>query len=251
MPSLRDGLLRYALETYGTEPEYPWASAPDSFVLRRADNKKWYALVMDVPYARLGLPGDGRADILNIKLDPILIGSLRLQPGFLPAYHMHRGNWITVLLDGAVALAEITPLLDLSYTAAGGKTAPPPAGRNWLVPANPRYFDLQKGIEQAPDGLFLWKQSGKVSVGDTVYLYVAAPFSAIRYKCEAVEVDIPYRSKNPHVKLSRVMRLKLLRVYDGPPIGLELLRAHGVYAVRGPRGIPRSLLEEIEHLYGE
>lgn len=251
MISLREKILDYALKTYGTAPEYPWASAPRYCVLRRADNRKWYALVMDIPYARLGLSRPGVTDVLNLKLDPILVGSLRTREGYLPAYHMHRGNWITILLDGTVPLEELLPLVDLSYAAAGDRGAPSLVRRSWLVPANPKYYDLRAGIEENQAGLFLWKQSSKVAVGDTVYLYVAAPFSAIRYKCEAVEVDIPHRSRNPHVKLTRVMRLRLLRCYDDPPIGLETLRAHGVYAVRGPRGIPRSLIEEIEHQYGE
>lgn len=29
------------------------------------------------------------------------------------------------------------------------------------------------------------------------------------------------------------------------------MKRHGVYAVRGPRSIPESLIQEIEHLYHE
>ena len=119
--SIRCSLLSYAKERYGTEPEYPWASLPNYCVLRHADNQKWYGLIMDIPAEKLGLPSKERVDILDVKLDPILVGSLLSAPGFFPAYHMNRDSWITVLLDGSVKIEEIIPLLDLSYSATAEK----------------------------------------------------------------------------------------------------------------------------------
>ena len=58
--------------------------------------------------------------ILDLKCDPRLIGTLRESPGFLPAYHMNKANWITVLLDGSVSMEDLMPLLDLSYDLANG-----------------------------------------------------------------------------------------------------------------------------------
>lgn len=54
---------------------------------------------MEVGRDKLGLPGDGEVDILNVKSDPMLIGSYRTQKGFFPAYHMNKENWISILLD--------------------------------------------------------------------------------------------------------------------------------------------------------
>ena len=119
--TLRAYLLAWAADRFGTEPEHLWAKYPNYAVLRRQDNKKWYAVLMDVPRARLGLPGEGSVDILDIKCDPRLIGSLRNGPGFLPAYHMSKSSWITVLLDGTVPQEEITALLEMSYDLAGGR----------------------------------------------------------------------------------------------------------------------------------
>ena len=70
---------------------------------------------MRVAKCRLGLAGDAPADVLNVKCDPILIGSLRREPGFLPAYHMNKNTWISILLDETVPDARIEFLLDLSY----------------------------------------------------------------------------------------------------------------------------------------
>lgn len=111
----RDVILNYALSTYGTEPEYPWESSPDNAVLRNMMSGKWYAIIMCVKRQILGLDGDGFVDVMNVKCDPILVGSLRMKNGFLPAYHMNKDKWISILLDGSVSKEEIFPLIDESY----------------------------------------------------------------------------------------------------------------------------------------
>ena len=65
-------------------------------------------------------------DILNVKCDPILIGSLRSKPGFLPAYHMNKDKWLTVLLDGPAQRDEIEAILAMSYDLTKSKTRKPP-----------------------------------------------------------------------------------------------------------------------------
>ena len=64
---------------------------------------------------RLGLPGSGTVDILNVKCDPALGGFLRTREGFHPAYHMNKEKWLTIRLDGSVPEEEIKNLIDLSY----------------------------------------------------------------------------------------------------------------------------------------
>lgn len=111
----RQALIAYALERYGAEPEYLWKKYPRYFVLRRPDDRRWFALVMDVPLDRLGLEGDGAVDIVDVKCGPILLGSYLDRAGFLPAYHMSKTNWISVRLDGSAGDADIAALLDISY----------------------------------------------------------------------------------------------------------------------------------------
>ena len=113
--SYRADILRYAAETYGTVPEYLWKRTPNYAVLRNQANRKWYGAVMDLSRKTLGLEGEGVVDILDIKCSPLMIGSLLEQEGYLPAYHMNKNSWITVLLDGTVPLEQVTSLLDLSY----------------------------------------------------------------------------------------------------------------------------------------
>ena len=40
--------LEYCLNTYGTSPDYPFDEDFETAVMRHADNRKWYAIVMRV-----------------------------------------------------------------------------------------------------------------------------------------------------------------------------------------------------------
>ena len=111
----REELEAYILNHYSAQPDYPWADTPRAAVFRHASNRKWFALVMEVPRSRLGLPGAEPLDIVNFKCDPILIASLRGENGIFPAYHMNKASWITAALDGSVPAETIELLLDVSY----------------------------------------------------------------------------------------------------------------------------------------
>lgn len=71
----------------------------------------------------LTLPSD-LLDVVNLKCDTLLIGSLRCEPGFFPAYHMNKDSWITVALDGSVSDDKIKMLLDAGYDATTSKARP-------------------------------------------------------------------------------------------------------------------------------
>ncbi len=114
----RRKLLQYALDQFGDEPEYLWSKYPTYCVLRCTVSQKWYAAVMEVPRARLELPGGGMVDILDVKCDPILLGSLLGTPGFLQAYHMSKSSWVTILLDGTVPAGTVQELLHISRSLA-------------------------------------------------------------------------------------------------------------------------------------
>ncbi len=105
----------YILETYQAEGDFPWARYPDYEVFRHGSNQKWFALVMEIPREKLGLPGDGNLAVMNLKCGPALVGALRSETGFFPAYHMSKDSWITAALDGTVADDQLKALLDVSY----------------------------------------------------------------------------------------------------------------------------------------
>ena len=114
-------VTEYIFDTYSVEPDHPFPRDEESCVFRHCDSKKWFALMMRVPCRALGIAKDGQADILNVKCDPLLMGSLRGKPGFRPAYHMNKDKWITILLDGSAEREEITGLLVLSYELTKAK----------------------------------------------------------------------------------------------------------------------------------
>lgn len=110
----RADILGFAAQTYGTKEEYLWASVPNYAVLRHPSGK-WYGIIMDIPKKRLGMDSDEIIDILVIKCDQVLKAALLETQGFLPAYHMNREHWITVLLDGSAEKDLALHLLDASY----------------------------------------------------------------------------------------------------------------------------------------
>ena len=125
----REELEAYILNHYSTEPDYPWADTPRAAVFRHASNRKWFALVMEVPRDKLGLVGTKKLDIVNFKCDPILISSLRDETGIFPAYHMNKASWITATLDGSVPAETIELLLDVSYELTKPKPCRKPVNR--------------------------------------------------------------------------------------------------------------------------
>lgn len=113
----RTELEQYIRDYYSTEPDYPWLDSPENAVFRHGGNKKWFALVLEVPRDKLGLPGTEPLDVLNLKCEPMLIELLRGETGIFPAYHMNKNSWISVALDGSAADEQIKMLLDMSYDA--------------------------------------------------------------------------------------------------------------------------------------
>lgn len=108
-------VLEYANEMYGTVPEYLWPKTPDCAVLRHTNNRKWYAIIMNVSKNKLGLNSDEKIDIINVKCDPLMVGSLQKIEGIFPAYHMNKEKWISVALDGSAEYNLVRSLLNDSY----------------------------------------------------------------------------------------------------------------------------------------
>ena len=152
-----------------------------------------------------------------------------------------------MLLDGTVEIERIRSLVDLSYrvtASAREKKALRPA-KEWLIPSNPQYFDIVHAFDEAKE--INWKQGSGIKKGDIVFLYVGAPVSSILYKCRVTETDIPYRFSREGLSIRSLMRIRLLKRYAPGRFSFEKLKTHyGVGAVRGPRGIPEELSEDLK-----
>ena len=117
----RKELEGYILDTYGIEPDYPWKDQPDYAVFRHPANRKWFALIMRIPEDRIGREGSDLIDVVNLKCETVLIGSLLAGSGIYPAYHMNKDHWITAALDGSAGDERIGMLLDLSFSLTAPK----------------------------------------------------------------------------------------------------------------------------------
>ena len=75
----RAELESFIMETYNAETDYPWLKYPNYEVFRHCNNRKWFALIMDVPKNKLGLQGEEMLKVVDFKCDPILKTSISLK----------------------------------------------------------------------------------------------------------------------------------------------------------------------------
>ena len=112
--------LSYCLFTYSTSPDYPFEEDFVTAVLRHADDRKWYALVMKVSRRKFGFDSDEIIDVVNLKLPTEMFGSFGADDGVYPAYHMNKLHWISVLLpDAPDDIVQF--LVNMSYEATKDK----------------------------------------------------------------------------------------------------------------------------------
>ncbi|MBQ8076706.1 MAG: MmcQ/YjbR family DNA-binding protein [Oscillospiraceae bacterium] len=245
---MRDQVFEYVKKKYKASPEHLWMRFPDYAIFRHSDNEKWFALVMTVKKKNLGLAGEDAVEILNVKLpSPLLADLLTQQPGYFRGYHISRGNWVSILLDGSVPFAELCKWIDESYLTTASKATKQKlrSPKEWIIPANPKYYDIEAAFEAADE--IDWKQGKGIKQGDTVFMYVAAPVSAILYQCKVTKTDIPFRYNDGKVQMKALMKIKLQKRYPRDRFTFDRLgRDYGIFAVRGPRGIPEDLSEALK-----
>ena len=97
----KQSFFEYCLFAYGTQPDYPFDDWMESAVFRHADNKKWYAITLNVSRRKLGLDSDETVDVVNLKLPTEMFGSFGAADGVYPAYHMNKLHWVSVILPDA------------------------------------------------------------------------------------------------------------------------------------------------------
>ncbi len=116
MESQREEIVKLVKEKYGIMPEFLWEKFPTYAVLRNKNNKKWFAIIMNVPKNKLEPNSEGEVEVLNIKCNQYGIWQLLdEEKGFYPAYHMNKKHWISILLDDSIELDRIKQLLEMSY----------------------------------------------------------------------------------------------------------------------------------------
>lgn len=97
----KQSFLEYCSSTYGTSPDYPFDEDFETAVFRHNDNRKWFALSMQVSRRKFGIDSDEVIEVVNLKLPTEMFGSFGAADGVYPAYHMNKLHWISVLLPDA------------------------------------------------------------------------------------------------------------------------------------------------------
>ena len=225
----------YIEKSYQISPLFLWDSTPYAGVFKNPNTNKWFGIVMEVDRSKLK-DGSGLVSIMNLKLDPDVILNLLEKNGYYKAYHMNKKSWITVLLDDTLADKEIEELVDQSFQNIS-------ASDRWIIPANPKYYDIVHCFDHTD--VIEWKQSSDIHVGDILYLYVAAPYSRLFYKCRSIEVNIPYYYEDNHLKIDRIMKIQLLDDISSKNFHFKYLNSLGIYAIRGPRRITKKIASKL------
>lgn len=113
-------VIEYIKQKYDDTLENLWKKFPEDGIWRRADNKKWYALLMVVEKSKIDGVSNKKIDVLDLRVDktaPSIVDNKQIFPG----YHMNKKSWITVCLDGSMPIEKIYELIDKSYILAKEK----------------------------------------------------------------------------------------------------------------------------------
>ena len=212
------------VKNFNCEPEFLWEKNPGYGVFRNTPSDKWFAIIMNIDKSKVVSKSSGEVEVINVKSDDNTEIYLK-KKGIYPAYHMNKKSWITIILDDTLSDEEILNIISASYDLF-------PAPNTWVIPANPKYYDLISDF--AKSDIMLWHQNINVSKNDTVYIYVAEPYSAILYKCVVIEANIPDGDK-------MLMKLKLKKEYLKEEYPFTKLKEYGLTAIRGPRTMPNKL----------
>lgn len=111
-------VIRYVKNKYGNDFEYLWQKFPDNAIVRRSDNQKWYAAILTVAKNKLGLDGEEKTEVIDLRCATEEIEHLVDGKKYFSGYHMNKKHWITICLDGTVMLQEIFDRIDKSYLKA-------------------------------------------------------------------------------------------------------------------------------------
>ena len=117
----RQNLFVHIADTYGITPDYPFEEDFVTAVFRHTGNRKWFAIAMRIPRAKLGLTGEGHVDVVNLKVSPDMLPGLWQEAGVFPAYHMNKTHWVTVALDGTASEDTVAFLTGVSFDLTAAK----------------------------------------------------------------------------------------------------------------------------------
>ena len=103
-----ESLRQYALAKLGCEEGFPF---DESTLVFKVNGKMFMLMSLDADPLQF-----------SVKCDPDLAVELREQypESILPAYHMNKKHWNSVVIDGNLTLKQVHGFIDDSYILVGG-----------------------------------------------------------------------------------------------------------------------------------
>lgn len=104
---------------FNANQEFPWEDEASVF---RCTNGKWFGLLMQIGFKKLGIESDERVWVVNLKADVEKIPELVNHQTIFPAWHMNKKYWISVILTTITDFDQLCKLTERSYELVMGKT---------------------------------------------------------------------------------------------------------------------------------
>lgn len=102
----REEIIQCCLELPNTYEDYPFPDDNYSVTMKHLKNKKWFVLIMNVKEKLY----------LNVKTNPEYSELLRNTYSYIiPAYHMNKEHWNTIIIDETVETKLVKELIKQSY----------------------------------------------------------------------------------------------------------------------------------------
>lgn len=111
----RQYIIEFIKKKYNANDEYLWIKYPTYAVFRHKDNKKWFAIIMNIPKSKLNIGANGFIDVLNVKCDPFVVDLVKDYKKIFPAYHMNKSKWISIVLNNDITEKELNDFIEISY----------------------------------------------------------------------------------------------------------------------------------------
>jgi 5-methylcytosine-specific restriction enzyme A len=125
---------------------------------------------------------------------------------------------------------------------------------HWLIPANTKFYDVFGALNRADT---YWPINAKIEVGDSVFLYLTAPYKQIGFLCEVKDIGSSFEDALPHIKQffrkptdhkkkpTKFMKLHCtvtFQIVNRSPLSYDCLKQHGLNGMlMGPRKLENNL----------
>lgn len=120
----REEIIKFAQQLPGAATDNPFDQDFDTTVLRHGNSGKWFGIILKAPCKKLGIDRDGETEILNLKCDPLMsFGLFQSCSAIIPAYHMNKYHWISIILEKEISKSLWEMLVRQSYSLTMKKPA--------------------------------------------------------------------------------------------------------------------------------